>query len=226
MKITFHGHSTFLIETGTHRVLIDPFLTGNPQATTTAAEISCDYILLSHGHEDHTADAAEIARANQATIIANYEIAEYFASQGLTTHGMNPGGGFDFPFGRVALTPAIHTSSLNAGANPIYLGTACGIVIEAEGKRIYHAGDTALFSDMKLIGRHGLDLALLPIGDNFTMGPADALDALDFLAPKLAVPMHFNTWPRITQDADAFAQAAAARQRAVKVLAPGQSLEI
>ena len=226
MKITFHGHSTFLIETGTHRVLIDPFLTGNPQATTTAAEISCDYILLSHGHEDHTADAAEIARANQATIIANYEIAEYFASQGLTTHGMNPGGGFDFPFGRVALTPAIHTSSLNAGANPIYLGTACGIVIEAEGKRIYHAGDTALFSDMKLIGRHGLDLALLPIGDNFTMGPADALDALDFLAPKLAVPMHFNTWPPITQDADAFAQAAAARQRAVKVLAPGQSLEI
>ena len=226
MKIIYYGHSTFLIETSTHRLLIDPFLTGNPQATTTAAEISCDYILLSHGHEDHTADAAEIARANQATIIANYEIAEYFSSQGLTTHGMNPGGGFDFPFGRVALTPAIHTSSLNAGANPIYLGTACGIVIEAEGKRIYHAGDTALFSDMKLIGRHGLDLALLPIGDNFTMGPADALDALAFLAPKLAVPMHFNTWPPITQDAAAFAQAAAARQRAVKVLSPGQSLKI
>ncbi len=229
MNITSYGHATFMVETGEFRLLIDPFLTDNPAAPITAAEVKCDYLLLSHGHEDHTCDTVEIARANNATIIANFELAEYYAAQGLKTHGMSPGGGFSFPFGRAALTPAIHTSSFNAGANPIYMGVACGILIEARGKRLYHAGDTALFSDMKLIGRHGLDLALLPIGDNFTMGPADALDALDaldLLAPRLAVPMHYDTWPLIAQDAAAFAQDAAARHHPVKVLPPGASLSI
>ena len=226
MRITFYGHATFLVETASYRILIDPFFTGNPSSSETAENITCDHIILSHGHEDHTVDAAEIAKANDATIIANFEIAEYFAAQGLKTHGMNPGGGFNFPFGRAALTPAIHTSSLKAGSNPIYMGTACGIIIEAEGKRLYHAGDTALFSDMQLIGRHGLDLALLPIGDNFTMGPTDALDALDFLKPKFAVPMHYNTWPPIAQDAHAFAANAAKRGHTVKALAPGESIEL
>lgn len=226
MKITFFGHSTFLVEAGSNRLLIDPFFTGNPVGIMAAADVKCDYILLSHAHEDHTCDAEAIAKANDATVIANFEIAEYYAAQGLKTHGMNPGGGFNFPFGRAALTPAIHTSSFNAGRNPIYMGTACGIIIEAEGKRIYHAGDTALFSDMRLIGRHGLDLALLPIGDNFTMGPADALDALDFLKPQYAVPMHYNTWPPIAQDAHAFAANAAKRGHTVKALAPGESIEL
>lgn len=226
MKITYYGHSCFLVETGSHRLVIDPFLTGNGNAPVAAKDVRCDYLLVSHGHEDHTGDALAIAKACGATIVANYEIAEYFAAQGAKTHGMNPGGGHAFPFGRVKLTLAHHTSSLNAGLNPIYMGVACGLLVEAGGKRLYHAGDTALFLDMQLIGRGGLDAALLPIGDNFTMGPADALEALDLLKPRVAVPMHYNTWPPIAQDAGAFARDAAARGHDVRPLAPGASLTL
>jgi L-ascorbate metabolism protein UlaG (beta-lactamase superfamily) len=226
MKITYYGHSCFLVETAGARLLLDPFLTGNSAAPLAAADVRCDFILCSHGHEDHTCDALAIAKANDATIIANYEIAEYFAAQGAKTHGMNPGGAWKFPFGRVKLTIAHHTSSVNAGINPLYLGVACGLLVEADGRRLYHAGDTALFMDMQLIGRSGLDAALLPIGDNFTMGPADALDALDFLKPKVAVPMHYNTWPPIAQDAPAFARAAHARGHTVNPLQPGASLTL
>ena len=226
MKVTYHGHSTFLVETSRHRLLIDPFFTGNPAASITADAVKCDFILISHGHSDHTCDAAAIAAANNATIIANHEIAEHYAAQGLTTHGMNPGGGFPFPFGRAALTVAFHTSSFDNDNPPIYAGCACGIVIEADGQRIYHAGDTALFSDMQLIGRRGLDLAIVPIGDNYTMGPADALDALDFLQPKLAVPMHYNTWEPIAQDGAAWARAATERGHPARALTPGQTVEL
>ncbi len=226
MKLTFYGHSCFLVETTSHRLVIDPFLTGNACAPLAAAEVRCDHVLLSHGHEDHTGDALEIARANDATIVANYEIAEYFGAQGAKVHGMNPGGAHTFPFGRLKLTLARHSSSFNAGLNPLYLGEACGLLLEADGKRLYHAGDTALFLDMQLTGRVGLDLALLPIGDNYTMGPADAIDALDLLKPKTAVPMHYNTWPVIAQDAAAFAAEAAARGHRVQVLAPGESLSL
>ena len=224
MQINFLGHSCFLIETSSARLLIDPFLTGNPLAALKPSEVRCDYVLITHGHEDHTGDALAVAKANDATIIANYEIAEYFSAQGAKAHGMNPGGAFRFPFGRVKLTPAIHSSSVNAGLNPVYLGEPCGIVIEADGKRIHHAGDTALFSDMKLIARGGLDLAIIPIGDNYTMGPEDALDALDFLSPKIAIPVHYNTWPPIAQDAAAFAAAARMRGHSVNPLQPGGSL--
>lgn len=226
MKITFHGHSCFFIDTSGARILIDPFLTGNGQADIRAADVKCDFILISHGHEDHTGDALDIAKANDATIIANYEIAEYYAAKGAKTHGMNPGGAHKFPFGRVKLTIAHHTSSLNAGLNPIYMGVPCGLLIEADGKRLYHAGDTALFLDMQLIAKGGLDAALLPIGDNFTMGPEDALDALDLLKPRLAVPMHYNTWPPIAQDADAFAEAAGKRGHRVQALRAGDSLVV
>jgi L-ascorbate metabolism protein UlaG (beta-lactamase superfamily) len=226
MKLTYFGHSCFLLETSSARLLLDPFLTGNSSAPVAAVDVRCDFILCSHGHEDHTCDALAVAKANDATIIANYEIAEYFAAQGAKTRGMNPGGAWKFPFGRVKLTLAHHTSSLNAGLNPVYMGVACGLLIEADGRRLYHAGDTALFMDMQLIGRGGLDVALLPIGDNFTMGPADALDALDFLRPKAAVPMHYNTWPPIAQDAAAFARAAAARGHSVNPLKPGESMEV
>ncbi len=226
MHLTYLGHSCFLLETAKARILIDPFLTGNPSATVKATDITCDYILVSHGHEDHSGDALAIAKRTGATIVANYEIAEYFGAQGAKTHGMNPGGGFNFPFGRVKLTLAHHTSSVNAGLNPIYLGVPCGLLITADGKTVYHAGDTALFLDMQLIGRAGLDVALLPIGDNFTMGPDDALTALDFLKPKLAVPMHFNTWPPIAQDAAKFAADAAKTGHSVRVLSAGDSLGI
>jgi L-ascorbate metabolism protein UlaG (beta-lactamase superfamily) len=226
MKLTYLGHSTFLVETKSHRLLFDPFLTGNDLAAATAEDIGCDFIFLSHGHEDHTGDALAIAQRNGATIVANYEIAEYFAAKGATTHGMNPGGATHLPFGRVKLTLAHHTSSLNAGLNPIYMGVPCGIIVESDGQKLYHAGDTALFLDMQLIGRAGLDIALLPIGDNFTMGPEDALEALDFLKPKLAVPMHYNTWPPIAQDPDAFAEQAKERGHDVRPLKPGESLTI
>jgi L-ascorbate metabolism protein UlaG (beta-lactamase superfamily) len=226
MKLTYFGHSCFLIETAGTRLIIDPFLTGNPTAAVSAGDVRCEYVLVTHGHEDHIGDALAIARANGATLVANYEIAEYFSAQGAKTHGMNPGGAFAFPFGRVKLTIAHHSSSLNAGLAPIYLGVACGIVVEAEGKRLYHAGDTALFLDMQLIGRGGLDAALLPIGDNFTMGPADALDALDLLKPMVAVPIHYNTWPPIAQDPVTFAAAAGDRGHRVHPLKPGESLEV
>ena len=224
MRIRFLGHACFLVETAKARLIIDPFLDGNSQAAMKAVDVQCDYILLSHGHEDHTADALPIAQRCGATIIANFEIAEYFAAKGAKTHGMNPGGGFNFPFGRVKLTLAHHTSSLEAGLHPLYMGAPCGILVQADGKTLYHAGDTALFLDMQLIGRVGLDVALVPIGDNYAMGPDDALTALDFLKPKLAVPMHYNTWPIIAQDPAAFAARAAQAGHTVRVMKPGESL--
>ena len=226
MKITYYGHSCFLVETAAARIVIDPFLTDNSLAPIKASEVRCDYVLLSHGHDDHTGDALAVAKANDATIVANFEIAEYFGAKGAKTHGMNPGGAHRFPFGRVKLTIAHHTSSFNAGLNPVYAGVPCGLLVEADGRRLYHAGDTGLFLDMQLIGKGGLDAALLPIGDNFTMGPGDALDALDLLKPDLAVPMHYNTWPPIAQDPDAFAKAAAERGHRVQALRPGDSLAL
>jgi L-ascorbate metabolism protein UlaG (beta-lactamase superfamily) len=146
---------------------------------------------------------------------------------GVKTDPLNPGGSVRYPFGRVKLTVAHHSSSVvGEDKKPIYLGACCGAIIDADGQRLYHAGDTALFSDMQLIGKGGLDAALVPIGDRFTMGPEDAVEALDFLKPKVAVPMHYNTWPPIAQDPNAFAASAARRGHAVKVLAPGQSLAL
>lgn len=228
MRLTYFGHSTFLLETSSHRLLFDPFLEQNPVSRTKAKDILCDYILISHAHSDHCADALKIAQRNEATIIANYEIAEFYAARGAKTHAMNPGGGHDFPFGRVKLTPAIHTSSFDGeGPAPfIYGGVPCGLLVTADGRTVYHAGDTALFSDMKLIGDAKLDLALLPIGDNFTMGPDDAVQALRFLRPALAVPMHYNTWPVIAQDAEAFAKKARRFGHTVRPLQPGEHLEL
>ena len=236
MKLTYFGHSCFLVEVPgapgpggaapATRLLLDPYFTGNPLAPCPAGEIACDYVLCSHGHDDHTGDALEISRRHGAPIIANYEIAEFFAAQGARTHGMNPGGAFDFPFGRLKLTLAFHSSSWIEKGRITYLGEPCGLLLTAAGKKLYHAGDTALFSDMRLIGRDGLDAALLPIGDNFTMGPADALDALDFLRPKLCIPIHYNTWPEIRQDAGKFATEAAHRGHHVAPLKPGESLRI
>ena len=225
MKITYFGHSCFLLETSRARLLFDPFLDQNPASPVKAQDIACDYLLVSHGHSDHCADALALARRTGATIVANYELCEYFAKRGAKTHDLNPGGGFDFPFGRVKLTLAFHTSSIELEPEPPYGGVACGLLVSADGRQIYHAGDTALFSDMQLIARGGLDLALLPIGDAYTMGPDDALLALDFLRPKLAVPMHYNTWPKIAQDGDAFAARARTQGHAVRPMRPGEAVE-
>ena len=226
MHLTYFGHSCFLLETSRAKILIDPYFGTETGPRSRVDEVKCDFILVSHGHEDHSSDALAVAKRCDATIVANYEIAEYFGAKGAKTHGMNPGGGHNFPFGRVKLTIAHHTSSVEAGLHPIYLGVPCGLLIQADGKTVYHAGDTALFLDMQLIGRAGIDLAMIPIGDNFTMGPEDAVVALGFLNPKLTVPIHYNTWPIIAQDGNAFAANAAKAGHTVRVMKSGEKLDV
>ncbi|MFT3782377.1 MAG: metal-dependent hydrolase [Nibricoccus sp.] len=226
MRLTWFGHSCFLLETGSHRLLFDPWLEQNPRSPIRANDVSCDFILCSHAHEDHIGDALNISKRTGAPIVAAYELAEYFAANGAKTFDPMQGGSIQLPFGRVKLTPALHSSALELGdGRNLPLGEPVGIVVTANGRSIYHAGDTALFSDMRLIGRVGLDLALLPIGDWYTMGIDDAVDALDLLTPQLAVPMHYNTHEKITVDAQEFVQKAGQRGHVVKILSPGETLE-
>ena len=205
ISITWLGHASWLLETETHRVLIDPFITDNPAATADASKLDADFVLLTHGHFDHVADAAEIANRCNATLVANYEIATWFADKhGVKeTLGMNLGGKARLPFGTVTMTVAFHSSQLPDGS---YGGNPGGFIVDC-GKKIYFAGDTALFSDMQLIGRVGIDLAILPIGDLFTMGPEDSVQATKLIAPNSVMPCHYNTWPPIEQDAAAWASA-------------------
>lgn len=224
MILKFLGQSGFHVQTGEHSLLIDPFLSGNTLAQDQAEDFSPSYILLSHGHADHYGDTEALAKRSGATVVSSFEIAEYLGNKGFTAHGMNPGGAYRFPFGRLKFTPAWHSNSLPDGS---YGGMPMGLLLEAEGKRLYHAGDTALFGDMALIGRGGLDLALLPIGDNYTMGPEDAVEAIRLLKPKRVVPMHYNTFPLIEQDPGAFkAQAEAETDAEVVILNPGEQLEL
>ena len=205
IQVTWLGHSAFLLVIGDHKVLIDPFLTGNPLATVKPEDLNVDFILLSHGHGDHVGDGPAIARRTGATMVANNEIGHWLHDkQGVkSVHTLNPGGGVRLPFGRVELTIAHHSSALPDGT---YGGQPNGILILTnEGKTIYHAGDTSVFLDMQLIGEHGIDLAMLPIGDYFTMGPDGSLKAIEFLKPKTVIPMHYNTFDRIAQDAGAWA---------------------
>jgi len=204
-KIRWLSHSCFWVETGGKKLIIDPFLTGNPLAQESADKFKPDYVLLTHGHADHLGDGLEMAKKSKATIIAPNELAVYCASQGATVHPMHIGGGWDFDFGRVKLTIAHHGSG-GGEDGTLYLGNPCGFLIFSEGKTLYHAGDTGIFYDMKLIGEmHPVDLALLPIGDNFTMGPDDAVKAAELLRPKTVIPMHFDTFGLIEQDPHAFA---------------------
>jgi L-ascorbate metabolism protein UlaG (beta-lactamase superfamily) len=228
MHLTYLGHSCFLVETSTHRLLIDPFLTGNPLAKTHADAVECDFILLSHGHDDHVGDAVSIAKRTGATIIGNYEIAMTCAQQGAkNVHPVNPGGAWHAPFGRVKMTIAHHSSSHQTENGFQYLGNPCGILVTADGKTLYHAGDTALFLDMKLIGElDNIDAALLPIGDCLTMGIDDAVMAAGFLKARLAIPMHYNTFDLIKVDPHAFAAKIAAAGSRAKVMAVGERIEI
>lgn len=200
--LTYHGHATWGLETNGTTILIDPFFTGNPLATRAAGDVSANFIILTHAHGDHYGDTVAIAKRTGATVISNFEIVSYCQKQGVANaHPLHLGGGYTFPFGRVKLTVAHHGSSFPDGT---YGGNPAGVVMEIEGKRLYNAGDTALFSDMSLIGEGGLDVALLPIGDNFTMGPDDASVAAKFLRARTVIPQHYNTWPVITQDPEAF----------------------
>ncbi len=225
MKATFLGQSGFIIE-GSAKIIIDPFLTGNPVAKTDPKDVKGDLVLVSHGHFDHIADAVPIAKQSDATIVSVFELASYCERNGAKAHAMHIGGSHTFGAVKIKLLPAWHGSGFGDGPME-YLGNPCGFMISLDGKNIYHAGDTGLFGDMELIGRrHTIDLALLPIGDNFTMGPEDAVEAVKMLKPKLVIPMHYNTWPLIEQDPLKFkSEVEDATDSMVAVLAPGESLE-
>lgn len=227
VTITWLGHSSFALEAEGIRLLIDPYLNDNPTSPIKADKAEADFILLTHGHFDHVADAPTIAKRTGATVLANYEVGEWLKREGVAADKvvqMNPGGAVRLPFGRVKFTIAHHSSSTPDGA---YGGVPGGFIIELAGKRLYFAGDTALFLDMKLIGLGGLDLAVLPIGDLFTMGPEDAVEAVKFLNPKKAAPCHYNTWPPIAQDAAAWAEEVR-RQTAAEaiIVEPGGSFVV
>ena len=225
----FLGHSCWRLSDGTHTLLIDPWLSENPRAAVRAEEIeAADAILVSHAHFDHLGDTIPIAKRTGATVISTFELVTHCQENGVENgHGMNLGGGHDFPWGRVKLTQAFHTSSCGSGTDFKAMGEPCGFLLRFGGLTIYHSGDTALFGDLALIGRlNAIDLALLPIGDNFTMGPEDALEAVRLLQPKRVVPMHFNTFPVIEVDAPAWAEQVNALGIECHVLQPGEAWQI
>jgi L-ascorbate metabolism protein UlaG (beta-lactamase superfamily) len=225
VKATWYSHACFLIESGPARLLIDPFITGNPLSPVKADAVSADYILVSHGHGDHVGDTVAIAKRTGATVISNFEIQNWMVAQGVqNVHPQHIGGGFDYPWGRVKLTLALHGSALPDGS---YGGSPCGFLLYLGGKKIYHACDTGLFGDMKLIGEEGIDLAILPIGDNFTMGPDDALRAVKLIQPKRVVPIHYNTFEVIQQDPNSWAvRVEKETTTKVAVMKPGDTIEV
>ncbi|MBT2638491.1 MULTISPECIES: metal-dependent hydrolase [unclassified Bacillus (in: firmicutes)] len=226
MKVSYHGHSVVKIETNGKTILIDPFITGNDLTDLKVEDVKPDVIILTHAHGDHLGDTVELAKKHDALVIANFEVATYLSWKGLNTHGMSIGGAYEFDFGKVKMTPAFHGTGMVTENNEIiYGGMPAGILFMAEGKTVFHAGDTGLFSDMKLIGeRHPIDLAFLPIGDNFTMGPEDAALAAEFLDAKEVVPIHFNTFPPIKQDPHAFVKML--KKNKGTVLEAGEAIEL
>jgi L-ascorbate metabolism protein UlaG (beta-lactamase superfamily) len=225
VKIIWYGHATLGLECNGYEILIDPYFSDNPVASTSADKVRADFILVSHGHSDHIGDTVDIARRTGATVISNHEIASWLAKQDLNTHGQHIGGGYHYPFGYLKLTQALHGSILPDGS---YGGNPAGFLLTTpDNKKIYLACDTGLFGDMRLIGEEGLDLAVLPIGDNYTMGPDDALRAVELLSPRHVIPIHYNTWELINQDPYAWAKRVEAKTNAkVHVLKPGESLSL
>lgn len=202
MKISYHGHSVVQVKTDTHTILIDPFITGNSLCDLDPETVEPDVILLTHGHNDHVGDTMAIAERTGAQIVALNELAVYLGNKGFNAHGMNIGGAYTFDFGTVKYTKAFHSSSFEEeDGTVIYTGMPGGILLTIGEKTIYHLGDTSLYSDLKLIGdTNDIDLAFIPIGDNFTMGPEDALIAADWVKAEYVVPVHYNTFPVIEQN--------------------------
>jgi len=227
VKYTYIGHGCHALAVNGSKILIDPFLSGNPSANLSPEAVEAEVIVVSHGHGDHIGDTVAIARRTGAKVISNFEIIGWLEKQGVPPeqlHAQHLGGGFRHDFGYLKLTIAHHGSGLPDGS---YGGNPAGLLFTVENKKLYFAGDTALFMSMKLYGEEGLDLAVLPIGDNFTMGPDDALRAVKLLTPKLVVPCHYNTWPLLQQDAAAWkARVESETQTKVIVLAPGESLTL
>lgn len=228
MRLRFLGHAgaalSFEEQGRSFDLVFDPFITGNPSTPVKLEDLQADYVLVTHAHGDHWGDVPALASRTGATVVGTAEIATYAGGLGLNSHGMNIGGSYRFDFGTVRLTPAWHSSSFPDGT---YGGMPTGMVVNAAGITVYHAGDTALFTDMSLIGDLGVDVALLPIGDNYTMGPADAVRAIRLLRPKWVVPVHFGTFPLIAQDADAFqASVEEATSARCLVLQPGEAADL
>lgn len=223
LKLIYHGHSAFEIKTDKYTVLIDPFFTDNKFAKIKASDIKADFIILTHAHDDHFGDTLEIAKNNNSQVIAIHELANFIASHGCNAHNMGIGGQHDFPFGRVKFTIAHHSSTYGGS----YMGEAAGIILNFGNKTIYHAGDTSLFLDMKLIGEmHSIDHAFVPIGDNFTMGIDDAVKAVEFLNCKAVSPIHYGTFPVINTDPEEFRRKVESIGKKCIILPLGEEVEI
>lgn len=226
MKLRYFSHSAFQLTTESGiKILIDPFLDNNPTSPVKSDDVNADFIILSHAHNDHLGDAIKIAKRSKLIFICVNELGNYLMSKGFETHNMHIGGGFNFDFGRVKFTIAHHGSQTPEGT---YAGEPAGIIIQADGKTIYHTGDTGLFLDMKLIGEVNgpVDYMLLPIGDNFTMNITDAVKAAELVRPKVAIPMHYNTFPVIQVDPLEFKKKAEAAGIKSRVLAYGEEIEL
>lgn len=228
MKLSFHGQSTIYFEANDKKVIVDPFISGNEQSDLDADQLEVDYIILTHGHGDHFGDTVELAKRNNATVIGSAEVGDYLTmNKGHdNVRPMNIGGKAEFDFGTVKFVQAFHSSSLtDDNGVPVYLGMPMGLILEVEGKTIYHTGDTGLFSDMKLIAdRHPVDVCFVPIGDNFTMGIEDASYAInELIKPKITVPIHYNTFPLIEQDPNEFKSAVSEGE--VQILKPGEAVQ-
>lgn len=225
LTLRWYGHATLGMETGGFHILVDPFFNGNPAVLIGANDVPADFILVTHGHGDHVGDTVAIAKRTGALVIGNYEVCNWLEARGVKTHAQHLGGGYHHPFGYLKLTFALHGSAMPDGT---YGGNPAGFLLTTpEGRKVYIAGDTGLFGDMRLIGEEGIDLAVLPLGDNYTMGPADAIRAVDMLQPRHVVPVHFGTWPLLEQDAAAWAAKVESKiDTKVHVLKPGDSFEL
>jgi L-ascorbate metabolism protein UlaG (beta-lactamase superfamily) len=222
VTITFHGHACFTLEADGRRVVIDPFLTGNPVADISADRLpKVDAVLLSHGHGDHLGDAVPIAQRDRAPIVATYELAQFCEERGATVHAMHIGGAHQFPFGRVKLVPAFHGGRVDGDETGRFTTNPCGLVVTLGGRTVYHCGDTALTLEMQLLAGQ-VDVMLAPIGDNYTMGITDAVRAVEFVKPRTVIPMHYNTFDVIRADPEDFKRQVGGRAQVV-LLRPGQA---